>query len=228
MSNYINQGALAKKAFTTAQSVDFIPRIYQERGFWRYDDGRVHGEIEVPGSGSLTISDWFSATEGRGNTKAALTWIRGQGYTTIAVEQVTDKAADYWAHMFECGLIDRAVRENGVVICDRKLQSRTSIRSSRDDHYVVLVNATELLRGDAGSVGIVFSNLSGRNFTPRIGNEQTHEQWLAYMSAEFSKGLTLGLPIQMRSPEGVILMVSEIGKELPALRYEGKSLSHSM
>lgn len=96
------------------------------------------------------------------------------------------------------------------------VQARASSPSCRDYEYVVLVNSTELMKGDAGSVGMVFGNLSGMNFTARVGHEQTHAQWLEYMSAESSMELSLGAKIQMLSPEGVTLMESEIGSELPA------------
>lgn len=86
----------------------------------------------------------------------------------------------------------------------------------RDYQYKLLVNSAEFIKGDAYSIGMLFCNLSGKNFTQRVGHDQTHAEWLAYMSAEYSTELCIGARVQLCNPEGSMLQESEIGKELPA------------
>jgi len=98
----------------------------------------------------------------------------------------------------------------------------------RDYQYKVLVNNAEFMKGDAGSVGILFGNLSGKNFTQRPGHDQTHAEWLAYMSSEYSAELHIGAHIQLCNPDGAVLLESEIGEELPAQRPRSDSMSRGM
>lgn len=91
---------------------DINPRIYQERGFFKYEDGLVHGELEIAGT-SLTICDWYSAQEGNGNTVKALTWIRDQGFEEIRVVDATTKAIPYWRHLLRKGLVNSVRDEQG-------------------------------------------------------------------------------------------------------------------
>lgn len=69
------------------------------------------------------------------------------------------------------------------------------------------------MKGDAASMGVIFGNLDGENFMEsrtRIGHEQTHYEWLEYMSSEFKTPLELGSAIQLLNPEGVIQQASTI------------------
>lgn len=91
----------------------FTPRLYQERGYWHYDDGFVHGEVELPEDGVLVITDWFSPHRLAGNTVRALNWLRSEGYHTIRVEQVVENAQAYWLKMRERGLVNDLYLENG-------------------------------------------------------------------------------------------------------------------
>lgn len=96
-----------------APSTTFAPRLYQDRGYWHYDDGFVHGEVEIPGENEIVITDWFSPHRGQGNTVRALNWLRAEGYTTIRVEQVIEGARDYWLKMQGRGLVNQLTAEGG-------------------------------------------------------------------------------------------------------------------
>ena len=87
-----------------------------------------------------------------------------------------------------------------------------SNKEDRDYQYQVLVSGVEFQKGDAHTIGMIFGNLDGRNFAiPRPGSEQTHDQWLQYMAAEYKTPLEQGAAIQLVSPEGVVLQASAIG-----------------
>lgn len=92
----------------------FDPRIYTERGYDFYDDGRVNATIDVTQGGEgLEINEWFCAYPGNGCTTEALRWLREQGYTYLVAVQVTEEALDYWHHMRSLGLIDAMTDQSG-------------------------------------------------------------------------------------------------------------------
>lgn len=93
-------------------------------------------------------------------------------------------------------------------------RQRSETVKDRDVRYTVLVHGIELARGDAGTIGIMFGNLSGENFTHRVGHDQTHEQWLAYFASVSDMALALGAPIEARNPEGKTLLTGAIGHAL--------------
>lgn len=49
------------------------------------------------------------------------------------------------------------------------------------------------MTGDAHSIGVVFGNLSGRNFDRKDNPAAEHREWLQYIAAEFNNGASLGM-----------------------------------
>lgn len=101
----------------------FSPRIYEEHGSTFYDDGRVHGAVDVSvhdGRRHLLISEWTSHVRDKGHSRAALQWLRPQ-FDVIAANGVGmveggigDIATYYWAHMHETGLVDVLIDDEHV------------------------------------------------------------------------------------------------------------------
>ena len=85
----------------------FQPRLYEERGFLKFDDGRVHAELERASADLAVIWDWLSVHEGRGCSAQALRWIRAQGFTFIDVVDATKDALPFWRHMQTRGLVNQ-------------------------------------------------------------------------------------------------------------------------
>lgn len=86
----------------------------------------------------------------------------------------------------------------------------------RDYAYEIRVGGETFMKGDAGSIGMLFGNLDGRNFKPASWRNQTHAEWLAYMAKEYQTELSAGAGIQLVNHEGVVLNESEIGKHADA------------
>lgn len=102
----------------------FSPRIYEEAGVGTlYDDGRVLGAVDewsFDGARAITISEWSSFYPGNGHTKEALTWLRDQGFSRIVAngvgmieDGVGDISTSYWECMFEHGLVDVLLDDEG-------------------------------------------------------------------------------------------------------------------
>lgn len=94
----------------------FEPKIYNERGYLFYGDGRVWGAVDELDWGGLKISEWGCIFEGKGCTTMALAWIREQGYSFIVVDQIVERAAGYWRHLLAKGLVEELFDEDGVAL----------------------------------------------------------------------------------------------------------------
>lgn len=103
----------------------FNPRIEHGMGETRYEDGRVSGAIEIwmeEDRPAVTIFEWSSFDTGRGNTTAALSWLRSRFSIIVAhgVGTVDDGVGDistvYWEHMRSKGLVDELVLDDGSVL----------------------------------------------------------------------------------------------------------------
>lgn len=110
---------------------DFRPCIVKKSQMgWYYDDGRVIGALNegvLNDRHTLVISEWFSRFPGYGHTKAALSWLRTQGFNTIVAnsvglieDSVSDISVCYWQHMQALGLVDILLDDNGEDITDVK------------------------------------------------------------------------------------------------------------
>lgn len=92
-----------------------------------------------------------------------------------------------------------------------------------ESNFSLHVDGAFVLKGDSSSVAVVFGNLDGRNFMPdendpgkHVIKWSTHEDWMAGMSDAFG-GLKLerGMTIEMKSPEGQVMLRSTIAKSIP-------------
>ncbi|HIH2751013.1 TPA: hypothetical protein ACYLN4_006839 [Burkholderia lata] len=92
-----------------------------------YRDGRILGAVDTgiaEGTKLITISEWSSFFPNRGHTKAALQWLRDQGYSIITAngvgtlddidgKLVGDISTAYWAKMHQAGLVDVLIDDDG-------------------------------------------------------------------------------------------------------------------
>lgn len=105
----------------------FEPRIISDAMHGdRYEDGRVHGDVDVAEDGerrAITISGWSSCWPGQGHTAEALRWLRAR-FDTIAANGVgladevdgrlvPDDTMAYWAHLRDKGLVDVFIDDDG-------------------------------------------------------------------------------------------------------------------
>lgn len=100
--------------------------LFDGRGLF-YRDGRIEGAVDTgiaDGAKLITISEWSSFFPNRGHTKAALQWLRDQGYSAITAngvgtlddidgELVGDISMAYWSHMHQAGLVDTLIDDEG-------------------------------------------------------------------------------------------------------------------
>lgn len=117
------------------------PRITRQGDAWVYDDGVVHGVINVdqhsanrlfaglmlvapaPEFSGVTIEEWSSEMTGAGNTVQALEWLR-ERFSRITANQAGFLEAEvgispsltYWREMQRRGLVDDVLDDDGVEV----------------------------------------------------------------------------------------------------------------
>jgi hypothetical protein len=89
----------------------------------------------------------------------------------------------------------------------------------KESEFSLHVNGLFLMKGDSSSMGVVFGNLDGMNFMPVEGGGHitwiAHDQWLAMMADTTHVALNPGMPIEMRTPEGDVMLRSMVAKSIP-------------
>ena len=80
--------------------------------------------------------------------------------------------------------------------------------------FAVTVDGNVLMTGDESSIGIIYNNLTGRNFAKKTNAEAEHKGWLVYMTATYDTPLPVLGEIKMLSPTGILLRYGSIGDGL--------------
>ena len=116
-------GVLTQTHFQSDQpmpdNTPFQPRIFQVRGYHRYEDNSVFADVSLKG-GVMVIQDWYSAVEGQGHSRRALEWIVGEGEVRrVEVVDAADKAMPFWRRMFDVGLVDQVSSTTGDIVLER-------------------------------------------------------------------------------------------------------------
>lgn len=127
---------------------EFNPRISQEGGELRYQDGRVNGVVEADGE-CLTIRTWSSSFEGHGHTLQALQWLRSRGFTkitatgiTLDIDEPERDAVSYWLHIQSLGLVEKLVDETGRLIGEIRPQAESEPEIDEFTIYRIFNGAT--------------------------------------------------------------------------------------
>lgn len=94
-----------------------------------------------------------------------------------------------------------------------------TLKKGRDYQYTIRVADETYLSGDAGSVGIVFANMSGRNFARHPNPRNDHQSWLDYMTRTHPIAISIGMRIELVSPEGAMLERSTVGAFFESSTY---------
>lgn len=77
-----------------------------ERGYARFDNGKVYAEVSVHPGGHLQIMDWRALEERKGHSEAALRELRDE-WRIIEVIDATPWALEFWLKMKARGLVDK-------------------------------------------------------------------------------------------------------------------------
>lgn len=77
--------------------------------------------------------------------------------------------------------------------------------------YELRVAGRQFMTGDKGAIGVLFGNLTGRNFDRKQDPGEDHQDWLRYMSREYSTSLPMGAVVEMLSPTGDLMEQNSIG-----------------
>lgn len=80
--------------------------------------------------------------------------------------------------------------------------------NDRDYQYQLKIGGEDWMTGDAYSIGIIFANLTGRNYTDKPAQE--YELYMAWMEHYYER--KLAGPIELLSPEGNQLNSGVIGQ----------------
>ncbi|WP_448205359.1 DUF7688 family protein [Azospirillum sp. sgz302134] len=98
-----------------------------------------------------------------------------------------------------------------------------------DSRYQILVNGKPALFGDAGSVGVVFNNLTGVNFQDapcQFGGHAAYLRYMGHAMLDDENGLVAGTELAVRAPDGATVARHVLGDPAPArLRLSALALA---
>ena len=86
---------------------------------------------------------------------------------------------------------------------------------SNEYAYELKVRGQQFMTGDRDSMGVIFNNLSGRNFDAKENPPAAHRLWLANMEQQYDTALPFLGDIKLISPDGVLRQWGCIGDGLP-------------
>lgn len=88
-------------------------------------------------------------------------------------------------------------------------------RKKKEYSFALKINGEHFMSGDESSIGIIFNNLSGRNFADKPEPAAEHVDWLNYMEWAFKTPFPALAEVKMLSPENILLYAACIGDGLP-------------